>query len=729
MTRARTQPRDDPGREPGGVDARPPLRVLLVEDNDDDATLLERALRRAWTRDAAARDARVTVHRVVAVDALREALEQDWDLVVTDHMLSGFTSDDVLAQLRARSAAPPCIIVSGRIGEQAAVDALHRGAQDYVAKDELHRLPAAVERALRVADVERASERALRDLKASEERYALAAAGANDGLWDADLTSGMAWYGPRWLHMLGLTQPPAETGLEVWLARVHPDDVARVRDALAQHLAGNTAHLSTEHRVRNADGSWRWVLVRGLAVRDDDGAPTRIAGSMTDISARKEIEAQLAHGALHDPLTGLPNRTLFLDRLTHALDVERRNGATAYTAVLLIDLDRFKVINDSLGHPAGDSVIVATARRLEAALRPGDTVARLGGDEFAMLLERLRSPREASRVTTRLLEALARPVPLDGREVYTSASIGIAHAKPGDSPADVIRDADTAMYRAKAAGKARHAVFDADMHARALALLQLETDLREAVEHGGFEVHYQPVVRLADGRLAGLEALLRWRHPLRGEISPARFVPLAEETGLIVPLGVWALRVVARQARVWVDAGLLPSGAGVAVNLSGRHLARCELVDDVAGALRETGLAPDRLHLELTETALISTLPGSADVFERLRALGVRVLLDDFGTGYSSLAYLHRFPVDGIKIDRSFIVGMHRAPRFVGAIVALANELGMTTTAEGVETASQARALARMGCTLAQGWHFARAATADETAVLLTRWRERASVA
>jgi predicted signal transduction protein with EAL and GGDEF domain len=348
-------------------------------------------------------------------------------------------------------------------------------------------------------------------------------------------------------------------------------------------------------------------------------------------------------------------------------------------------------------------------------------VARLGGDEFAMLLEGLHAPAEATQVADRLQEALRAPIDVGGREVYTSASVGIAMTKPGTTPAEVLRDADTAMYRAKALGKARSALFDDAMHARAMVLLQLESDLRRAVDRGELEVHYQPVVRLRDGALRGLEALLRWTHPRRGPIAPERFVPLAEETGLIVPIGTWALEKAAAQAATWIARGVLPPDATVAVNVSGRQLAHADLAEVVEGILARTRLSPEHLQLELTETALIENDGHATASLARLRGLHVRLSLDDFGTGYSSLSYLQRFPVDCIKIDRSFVARLEETPRFVAGLTALANHLGMETVAEGVETRAQAERLLALNCGSAQGWLYAEALPIDRLEGVLAR--------
>jgi len=423
---------------------------------------------------------------------------------------------------------------------------------------------------------------------------------------------------------------------------------------------------------------------------------------------RRSVE-RLQHGALHDALTGLPNRTLFLDRLEQALRRARRRGPDSGAAVLFLDLDRFKVVNDSLGHHAGDELLQSVALRLDAALRPGDTVARMGGDEFTVLLEGVSDPREATTVAERVLATLADPFAIAGRELHVSGSIGIALAGPDVDPEELIRDADVAMYRAKAEGKARHAVFDAHMHRHVLARLDLETDLRRAIETGAMQVHFQPIVRTVSGEVTGFEALCRW------QVEPREFVAVAEETGLIVPLGRFVLREAARRAAEWDTC--------VCVNVSGRQLADPGFTRTVEEALADTGAHPANLRLEVTESAMTQDREGALRTLADLRSrVGVRAQLDDFGTGASSLRFLHRFPGDALKIDRGLVIDMLTDPgshEIVKAIVGLAHNLGMEVVGEGVETAEHLEKLRVLGCELAQGFHLSAPLTAEAAAHLL----------
>jgi len=554
-------------------------------------------------------------------------------------------------------------------------------------------------------------ERATAALRESEERYALAARGANDGLWDWNLATNEVYYSPRWKSMLGWTDTEVGATPEDWLGRIHPDDVERVRADIAGHVAGYAPHLETEHRIRHRDGHFLWVLCRGVAVRDAAGKPTRMAGSQTDVTERKNTEEQLLHDAFHDALTNLPNRALFTDLLTRSLGRARRRADYRF-AVLFIDLDRFKVVNDSLGHSIGDELLKALTRRIERCVRPGDTVARLGGDEFTILVDDIGSASDATRVADRIQHELAHPFNLGGHEVFSSASIGIALSASGYQAADdLLRDADIAMYRAKALGKARYEVFDTQMHARARALLEMETDLRRAAERGEFRLHYQPLVTLETGRITGFEAVVRWQHPVHGLIGPAAFIPIAEETGLIIPIGRWVLREACRQMRVWQDR--YPSlDLAVSVNLSGKQFAQPGLVEEIDQALKETGLEPRRLRIEITESVVMENAASAMAMIDQLRALKVKIDVDDFGTGYSSLSYLQRFSLDHLKIDRSFVSNIGtdggENAEIVRTIVTLAHHLGMDAVAEGVETADQLALLREVGCQLVQGYLFAK---------------------
>jgi len=561
-------------------------------------------------------------------------------------------------------------------------------------------------------DVERA-------LVESQERYALAARAANDALWDWDLISNRIYYSERWFRMLGLEPGEFLPNPEVWFSRAHPEDRQPLRLAIQDHLEEGGEHFEFEHRLRHADGSYRWIHCRGLAVRDKNRVASRFVGSMSDVTARKEAEAQLVHDALHDALTGLPNRVLFIERLQHAIQVVRRNP-NMLSALIFLDLDNFKVVNDSLGHWAGDELLRAVAGRIDRCLRGSDLVARFGteqslarfgGDEFTILLGGIRDHDDAIRVAERILRELSQPFRFRGQEVYTSASIGIALVDESyDDPSKLLRDADIAMYRAKASGRSSYAIFDTAMHERAVQRLDLETALRQAMERGQLHLQYQPVIALDSGGICGFEALLRWRHPNRGLVAPGEFVPLAEETGLINPIGGWVLREACLQMSAWQRA--FPARElFMAVNVSSRQFARQDLARQVRSTLEETGLEPGRLKLEITESVLLENNETFRGTLEQLHSQGVALHMDDFGTGYSSLSYLHRFPFEALKIDRSFVKQMEQGPRnqeLVCSIVKLAHALGMRTTAEGVETEEQLSWLRQRRCQFAQGFLFSR---------------------
>ncbi len=561
------------------------------------------------------------------------------------------------------------------------------------------------------------AEQALRD---SEERYALAAASTNDGLWDWNLTTGNVYFSPRWKAMLGCEETEVGNSPDEWFSRVHPEDVERVKAELTNYFEGISSHFESEHRILHKVGTYRWILNRGLAIRNPDGKVSRMTGAQTDVTERKVAEGKLLHDALHDALTGLPNRTLFIQRLEQALNNANRRQDGLF-AVLFLDLDRFKVVNDSLGHLIGDQLLIALVRRLETCVRPGDTVARLGGDEFTILLEGIQDVGDATVTADRIQKSLAMPFNLSGHEVFITTSIGIALSTIGyERPEDLLRDADTVMYRAKALGKARHEVFDKAMHAQAVTLLQLENDLRRVVDRLTAEVlevssaeqsqelqlYYQPIVSIETGTFTGFEALLRWNHPERGLISPDEFIPLAEETGLIIPIGYWVMYEVCRQMHIWQQEFPRKPPLMISVNLSSKQFSRPDLIEQIQHILRETGLSPYSLKLEITESVLMEDAESAATMLLQLRALGVQLYIDDFGTGYSSLGYLHRFPVDALKIDRSFISRMGtngENSEIVKTVMTLARNLDIDVVAEGVETAEQLAQLRAMGCKHGQG--------------------------
>ncbi len=547
-------------------------------------------------------------------------------------------------------------------------------------------------------------------LKESEERYALASLAANDGLWDWDLKNDEVHYSTRWKSMLGYEDDDIGKGIEEWFKRIHPADSEQVEQEIRKHLEGSSTHFENEHRVMHKNGSYRWMLTRGIAVREDDGTPTRMAGSQTDISLRKRAEEQLVRDAFYDVLTGLPNRALFMDRLGHALKRLKRLMDGYGFAVLFLDLDRFKIINDSLGHMTGDALLVETARRLEKCVRPGDTVARLGGDEFVILFDDVRDAESARFIAERVQSAISTPFYVNSCEVFSSASIGIAlSSQEYDRPEDILRDADITMYRAKALGKARVEVFDPSMRAHAVSLLHMETDLRRALERDEFRVYYQPIVALGTDSVMSLEALIRWQHPHQGLISPEEFIPLAEETGLIVPVGEWVLRKVCADIKQWQGDG--SRQIRVAVNISPVQLRRPGFVKSVIGILDEFKISGGCLGMEITENVLLDKGTATVEMLNELKELGIQIILDDFGTGYSSLSYLQHLPIDILKIDRSFVAKLTRDDeqvRIIETIILLGRNLGIDVVAEGIETDEQLKRLRSINCDQGQGFLFSR---------------------
>ena len=657
-------------------------------------------------------------HEVVGVcvtgeEAIRTAAHTHPDLVLMDIVLGGdmdgVTAADILRQRQDAAT----VFLTGQADDATLRRAKLSGPFGYVVKP-------FSERDLHVAiEVAAQRHRLERRLRESEERYQLAVRGTNDGIWDWNLRNGVITFSPRWLEMLGLPPENRRGDRETWLGLVRPEDRALFEDKLDEHLRGETPFLECEARMSHARGAIRWMLCRGASVLDAAGRPVRLAGSLTDMTDRKNF----------DGVTGLPGRSLLADRLRQGLARARREPEHRL-AIVVIDIDRFKRLIAGLGRRAGDALLAAIARRFQEALRAQDTIGRLGrtlgrmsGDEFIVLLEGRLNEGRVVRVVNRLFESLKQPIPIEGRQVFVEARAGIV-LEDGrrNDPDGLLSDAENALHDAKRSADSRYILFDPEMHVRAIEQVRLEMDLRRAVANGELTVHYQPIVSLTTGAVLGFEALARWPHPERGFIPPGLFIPLAEEVGLIESVGMFVLEEAAGQLRAWIDA--LPDCAPVfvSVNLSAVQFAEPDLVTRVLDTLARTGLDGRMLRLEITETALMAAPEYAAKKLSQLQTMGVRFSLDDFGTGYSSLSYLTQFPVDRLKLDRSFVVAAtrdDRQRRLLETITLLAERLDMGVTAEGVETEEQRDLCARLGCDRAQGYLFARPLPPEQAIRLL----------
>ena len=686
-----------------------PSRLLIVDDNEMNRDMLARRLERKGYAIQVAESAQQLLQRVQ-----RDGV----DLLLLDIEMPEISGLDALKLLRDcySPIELPIIMVTAKNQSEDVVRALHLGANDYLTK------PVDFPVALARIRTQLSHKRAQEALKESEERYALAARGANDGLWDWNMATNVLYFSPRWKAMLGYREDEIGDRIEEWIGRLHEADRERVKEDIAAHQQGLTPHFESEHRVLHKDGTFRWMMSRGLAVRDASGKTLRMAGSQTDIT----------EGKVSDPLTGLPNRLLFIDRLGRLIKHAKRRKDDLF-AVLFLDLDGFKMINDSLGHLAGDQLLIGVATRLEKCLRSADTVARmgetftlarLGGDEFTVLLDDFKDPDDAKRAAERIMKVLATPFVIGGIEVFTSVSIGIALSNCSyENAEDMLRDADTAMYRAKSLGKTRYEVFDADMRASLMARLQLETDLRRALEREEFRNFYQPIVALDSGHIVGFEALLRWQHPTRGLVGPEEFIFVAEETGQIREIGWWSLRHACAQMNEWRKLPNADLDLTMNVNLSAKQFLQKNLVEEIKALLQELGLPPEALKLEITESTVMADPSAAAEMLAEIKSLGIRLAIDDFGTGYSSLSYLHRFPLDTLKIDRSFISGPgERADgmEIARTIMPMAKNLRLDVVAEGVETIEQVNLLKQLRCKYAQGFFFSKPLAADEAALLIS---------
>jgi diguanylate cyclase (GGDEF)-like protein/PAS domain S-box-containing protein len=718
-------PGHDPGDDQGPAATDPaagtPLNVLILEDRASDSELMVAELRRSGFSP--------TWQRVETEQEYLAGLAPDLDVILADYSLPQFDALRALELRNQRELEVPFIIVSGSIGEEQAVSVMRQGAADYLLKDRLARLGGAVRHSLEQRQLRLERQQAQIQLEHSEQRFRLLAENVRDIIYRYRLgpTRAVEYVSPSTADITGYSPEDYYADPDLPFELVGEEGRAKLRAMLEGSRTSEAVVLRSQHK----DGSEVWLEHRIVGVRDPGGTLVAIEGIARDVTERKQFEEQLAHQALHDPLTDLPNRALFLDRLTLALGQSKRSRRRV--GVFFCDLDRFKVVNDNLGHNAGDHVLRTVADRLRHVVRPDDTVARLGGDEFVVLCADIGDERQALPVVERISRAIATPVPPltpADREIPMTASVGVAiSTSPDEDPTRLLRNADAAMYRAKQRGGARYEFFDEAMRAGIARRLETESSLRGALERNEFRLFYQPVIDVGAGRadpIVGFEALLRWDHPERGLVGPGDFIGVAEQSGLIVPIGSWVLEEACRQAARLQQAFPRKRPLTMAVNLSPLQFAQPGLVGMVSKAIDTAHLAEGTLCLEITETVLMDDVASTLIALSALRELGVQLAIDDFGIAYSSLNYLRRFEVDSLKVDRSFVEGLgtsRESGTIVAAVVGLAHTLGMTALAEGVETQEQMAHVVDLGCDEAQGFFFAHPAPEERLDTLLAEGR------
>ena len=677
------------------VKPKPPLRVLVVEDSEDDARLLVRHLVRGGYDPF--------VIRVETPEETRRLLDdEEWDLIIADYSLPRFSAVDALEIVREKDLDLPFIILSGTIGEETAVAAMKAGAHDYIMKGTSARLLPAIERELREARdraMRRNAEEALRN---NERRFRSLIEHASDITTVIDQQGTILYQSPSVERVLGY-RPEDLIGSNV-LDRVHPEDFEPVAAVIAR--PAGIGVRSVEFRFEGLGGDWRTFEATVNNLLDDPGVGG-IVMNCRDVTARKRDEQTIRHLAYYDALTGLPNRMLFNDRLAQALAQARRHGARG-VAIMFLDLDRFKTINDTLGHGGGDELLREAALRLKHALREGDTVARLGGDEFLFLLPGVDDVEDAARIGQKIVDLFEAPFTVLDHELYVTTSIGISlFPMDGADGEALIRNADAALYQAKDLGRNRYQLYAPDMNALAAKRLMLENSLRRALDRNELILYYQPVVSLETEEIVGIEALVRWAQPELGLLLPSAFIPMAEETGLIVPLSRWVLRTACAQMKEWLESGI--PLRSVSVNLSARRFNDCNLPGMVRETLESTGLEGEYLTIELTESVMMENAEQTIHTLHELKDMGVKISIDDFGTGYSSLSYLQRLPIDTLKIDQSFVrdiaSGNGESP-IAMLIIAMAHNLDLSVVAEGVETEEQRSFLRSKRCDTMQGFLF-----------------------
>jgi diguanylate cyclase (GGDEF)-like protein len=750
------------------------IQILILEDIYEDAELLVITLEAAGI---------ILNHTIVSNEPafLEQLKSQQFDVVFSDYRLPGFNGLQAFEKLQQSGQEIPFILITGSLGEEAAVECLKAGITDYILKDRLFRLPQVLQRALQEFEVRRQRQAAMAELEEKAWRESIVNRIVQDMrdtlvLDEVLHTTVKQLYEALGVSQCFIAQPNGQQQLQI--SHTHCSASAaeprmdnpldnllyqQNRSQLAQGelLAFSSLKGGVQGRqkqtalilapllyqrtflgligLQQCDRQRHWaqneiLLIRAIA--DHCAIAIHQANlyqqAQTELAERKRFEAQLRHDAFHDTLTGLPNRALFINRLQHSLQLSQRRlrrgggefSATQF-AVLFLDLDRFKIINDSLGHTLGDLLLQTVARQLEQCLRSGDTIARLGGDEFVILQEDISSADDAIEVSKRILSALKSPIWLDGHEIFVTTSIGIALSSPNyTQPAQLLRDADTAMYRAKSRARGRYEIFDVSMHTHAYRQLQMENDLQRAVEGGQFHLHYQPIVSLGTEDIYGFEALIRWPHPQHGFISPVEFIPIAEETGLITAIDLWVLQEACKNLYQWQQDYPKMGPLTISINLSGKDFTQPDLLAKIDHILDEAHLGGESLKVEITESVLIQNAEQATIILQELKARQIQICIDDFGTGYSSLSYLHRFPIDILKIDRSFIMRLEEASEnqeIVKAIVNLGINLGLMVISEGVETEGQLDFLKSIGCDYGQGYFFSRPVESQNVLEQLTK--------
>lgn len=685
------------------------IRILYVDDDPDDHLIVQDLLEEA--------EVSVELEVVSTYEAaLDRLLNGDHDVCLLDYKLNGHTGLDVLRELATHDICVPVIILTGRGNRSLDLQAAELGAVDYLVKEQLD--AQVLERTIRYAVKTAHGTKVLRE---SEERYVLTAQGANDGLWDWNLQTNNIIFSPRWKSIFGYAESEINNTPDEWFGRVHPEDLDQVEAAVRDHVLGKSDHLESTHRIRHADGSYRWVLVRAAAARTRDGEAYRMAGSHMDITKLRDTEQQLLERSFFDQLTGLPSRNLLLDRAAVAtLDVNPENGQRC--AMLAIRVDAASSVGLTLGKTEADRFITETADRFRQCMRNADTIARLGDDEFGVLLTDIGDITSAVRVAERLRDVMSQPLAVSDGEVTTTITVGIADTTEPMSGDDLLSRASAALAQADAAGGERIQTFDEQLHARSVASMQLESNLRRAITEGTLSIFYQPIASLRTGQITSFEALVRWQHPERGLLLPDDFIPLAEETNMIRALDRFVLETACKQLVEWHKSIPDADSLAIGVNYSSKHFVDPQTAPSIAATLASVGLDGKHLHLELTESALLEDPDIAIGILTELSDHDIDIVLDDFGTGFSSLSYLQRLPVFALKIDRSFVKALTTSTSnadIVRSIIGLAGNLGFGVIAEGVESHQQLQHLMEMGCDEAQGFLLGHPVDAGTASALL----------